>query len=163
MLRLRRARTNRKSLNAGIERFSDILITDSPGTIANLIMNKTRPFRFLYNREADRYAIGEALNCYHSELAIAIWKLGYPPYFKNYNDVNEDEDCMVQYIFMPNTKEWENEIDDAEDFEGVGAHYTPALKLTVGNLYYASEGNFNIQEDDPYLYQALKARRLIER
>lgn len=154
-------------LNAGIENVDGILIVDSASTIANLLMNKTRPYRFLYSKEADRYVIGEAYSCYHNQLAHTLWGRKYLPQYKDIYDVDDaiDSTEFIPYIFMPNTKEWENEIDDADDFEFVDdVHYRPVLRMTIGNLYHAMDDdwkNFDIRKDDPDLYQALKTRRLI--
>lgn len=147
-------------LNCAIEWFADTMTTDSASDIANMIMNKTQPYRILYCPSADRYAIGDGLGWTHHELAAALWKLGYLPEVTNYHDV--ETDAMLDYMFIPADEKWKDEIREADIEDSDIAVYTVALRLTIGTLYLSSQrSSFNMQSEDPDLYQALKTRRLI--
>ena len=53
---------------------SDMFITDYAGDIVNLLVNKQKEYRFLYDAQADLYMICNAFDYIHSEMVEQAFK-----------------------------------------------------------------------------------------
>lgn len=69
---------------------SDMFITDYAGDIVNLLVNKQKEYRFLYDAQADLYMICNAFDYIHSEMVEQAFKKGW---YVNQKDFIEEFIC----------------------------------------------------------------------
>jgi hypothetical protein len=80
----------------------DMFVTDFVGDIVNLLVNKPKPYRILWDYSTDVYVIGDAYTYIHRDLLDVIKDAGYTKTYDN------NKSC----IFIPYTQmesDWEVE------------------------------------------------------
>ena len=90
-------------INESLEELErDMFVTDFVGDIVNLLVNKPKPYRILWDYLTDVYVIGDAYTYIHRDLLDAIKDAGYTQTY------NKNKSC----IFIPYTQmesDWEVE------------------------------------------------------
>lgn len=89
-----------------IEQHNGILITDYAGDVANLLMNKPKPYRIVWNSENDVYGVGDAYKFVHGDITAAMIDLGYNIRdvefgFENGKHIVKDEGNHEDVTFVP--------------------------------------------------------------
>lgn len=145
-----------------VERFEQIsdglYCTDYAGDVKNLLLNKPKPYRIVYDTENDIYAVGDATKYTHAELAEEIVKSGY------IYDINKDFDSFISELerrfgkynapalynmymfhdspqrmfglfFIPNN-------DDYKKYEKTG-FYNVETKITTGSVFVRNNKFFS--------------------
>ena len=88
---------------------SGIFITDLAGDVVNLLMNKPKPYRIIWDKKYDVYALAEATGKTHKQITFDLFKSGYL-----YN-VAKDLDRDIHYMRYSS-----DEIEDWEVYADCG-------------------------------------------
>lgn len=115
-------------LNESLEQLPNGVITDSPYDILNLLTNKSKPYRILYDANIDKYMIGDAWDTIHLKLLEDAIKQGY------YSDNQKVKDILNELVYMQ-------------------GYTTRDLLLAVPNYFdTGTDGEYNVEPNiDPYL------------
>lgn len=62
---------------------SDMFVTDYVGDVVNLMVNKPKPYRFIWERPTDTYVIGDGERYIHRNLIVSAKKSGYINSYNN--------------------------------------------------------------------------------
>ena len=96
---------------------SDMFITDYAGDIVNLLVNKPKAYRFLYDAQADLYMICDAYDYIHLEMVSKAFDEGWYESQKNFIDewvCGWFRGCAVNY-FDSALSGFEIDEDDSEN------------------------------------------------
>ena len=142
---------NEKLLSESLHRLdSNCFITDSPYDIKNLIMNKPKLYRILYDANIDMYMIGDGYDIVHWDMIQEAKRQGYyvnqeefidelggtlDNYVETginglYEDDYEINPYLLYMISSPSAKEWDEEVMEYGD-DG----YNSQLKFNFGYLF----------------------------
>ena len=115
-------------LNESLEQLPNGFITDSPYDVLNLLTNKSKPYRILYDANIDKYMIGDAWDTIHLKLLEEAIKQGY------YSDNQKVKDVLNELVYMQ-------------------GYTTRDLLLAVPNYFdTGTDGEYNIEPNiNPYL------------
>lgn len=134
-----------------------IYATQSAYDILNLMKNKGKPYRFVYDKNIRMYFIGDAYNFVHTNLLEAAYQSGFYPDILSMGDVeNYLFDCseneeMLLAVFYPNS---DKKIDIERSSDGYPYKYT----YEFGTIYC----QFYSRLEDYDLYQILGKPKNIE-
>lgn len=129
---------------------SNCFITDSPYDIKNLIMNKPKLYRILYDANIDMYMIGDGYDIVHWDMIQEAERQGYyvnqeefidelggtlDNYVETginglYEDDYEINPYLLYMVSSPSAKEWDEEVMEYGD-DG----YNSQLKFNFGYLF----------------------------
>ena len=139
----------------------DILLTDYAGDIANLLINKPKSYRILYNKHDDVYLIADAMNYIHEEMTeIAIYE-GWLPKTQEFMksrriDVDDyDRDYSENIVFIPKD---EMEVTFGKRFFSMAlSEYSCEYPIETGSIFTKEEYHHNYLSDNfNDLYSRLK-------
>ena len=156
-----------------------MIVTDYAGDVANLLINKPKNYRILYDNNIDLWSIVDATKMEHQEMAEVIAKSGFvdlSPDKKyhgwsiremrncfDYDDDYEDYEVYADFWFDQRYVVGCIFVPDNADFNDsyAGVFYSWGLKITTGTIYAKEKGDltdYGILED---LYKVLERRDLI--
>ena len=104
---------------------SDMFITDYAGDIVNLLVNKPKEYRFLYDAQADLYMIGDAFNHIHFDMLKKAFDDGWYESQKEFIDewvCGWFKHCAPDY-FDHAQNGFEFDEDDERDFDLINCDY----------------------------------------
>lgn len=154
-----------------------MIVTDYAGDVANLLINKPKNYRILYDANIDLWAIAESYNIEHKDMSAYIAKSGFidptkkyhgwsvdeirgcfdydDDYedFEVYSDFFFDQRCVVGCIFAPNDTEFGEPYTES--------FYSWDTKIPTGTIYSREKDDMTehgVLED---LYKVLERRDLI--
>lgn len=108
--------SNRERKSALKERLqklgSDMFITDYAGDIVNLLVNKPKAYRFLYDAQADLYMICDAWDYIHMDMVKQAFKEGW---YADEKDFIEEFIC--DFYRGVATEYWEYAVNSTIDFD----------------------------------------------
>jgi hypothetical protein len=155
-----------KKLTESLQRLaSNAFITDSPYQVRDLLMNKPKLYRILYDRNIDMYMIGDGMDYIHWDLIEAAYEQGY--YYKMDNfideigtldnyvefgqggqflDDQEIESYLIYMVFAPDD-DWFSLGEDGYQFKyplSFGTIYTRDSYLEDCDLYKVVKATNNI-------------------
>lgn len=98
---------------------NDMFITDYAGDIVKLLVNKPKPYRFLYDAQADLYMICDAWDYIHSDMVVTAFENGWYSDQKDFCEIFTgfyNSRCGLAYFSscMDNTPFEKEEFDDSE-------------------------------------------------
>lgn len=149
-----------------------VLCTDYVGDIRNVLLNKPKPYRLVFDKKNDIYIIGDADKYTHAELAELIVTSGYIydidknfenelPEMRDYIDSDDDDSNgevyqkymytvgqMLGLIFIPVNYSY-------RDYEETG-FYAGETKITTGIIYTKKRDYFTPNGFFSDLYNSLK-------
>lgn len=166
-----------KKLTERLQRLaSNAFITDSPYQVRDLLMNKPKLYRILYDKNIDRYMIGDGNEVIHWELIEAAYKQGHYYMMDDFIDEigtldnyvefgqggqflgdEEIESYLIYMVFSPDEEEFMLG-EDGYQFRyklPFGYIYTRDCYLEDCDLYNVVKRNITINEEK-------KMRNLIE-
>ena len=137
----------------------NILLSDYVGDIVNLLTNKPKPYRIVYNEYDDVYLIADAQSYIHEDMTEIALDEGYLPnskeFMQKYHEDIDDFDAYrtVNLIFLRDK--------DLSDFGSYTDKYATAefgyeYPITTGSLFTkASYSKSYLQQAVPDLYKKL--------
>jgi hypothetical protein len=169
---------NGRNFTEKIERYNqDLYFTNYAGDVKNILLNKPKPYRIVYDSVNDIYAIGSALKYTHNDLAKMIVDSGYiyevDKNFDNfitklmnngygYDNSSAYEEYMLErgynrmrgLFFIP--------LDDSyEKYEKTG-FYSAEIEITTGYIYVQFAKYFSENGIFSDLYKSLKSNIVSE-
>lgn len=132
------------------ERFEEvepgIFFSDYVGDIVNLMLNKPKVYRGLYDSRFDCYALADANLIVHDDLVELLWDNGYVRQFMSEEDQNKVHNFsrvingtdaqkyrlssykdMEYFIFVP--------YDENDGEQSLDSYYDENLQITSGNIW----------------------------
>lgn len=114
-------------INERLQRLgNDMFITDYAGDIVNLLVNKPKAYRFLYDAQADLYMICDAWDYIHLEMIEQAFKDGWYITQKDFIDefvCNWFNGCYKYYFDTAVNLGIEFDEDDERDFSLINCDY----------------------------------------
>lgn len=114
-------------INERLQRLgNDMFITDYAGDIVNLLVNKPKAYRFLYDAQADLYMICDAWDYIHLEMIEQAFKDGWYTTQKDFIDefvCNWFNGCYKYYFDTAVNLGIEFDEDDERDFSLINCDY----------------------------------------
>lgn len=139
----------------------DIFLTDYDGDIANLLINKPKSYRILYNKHDDVYLIADAMDYIHAEMTEAALNDGWLPktqeLLKRINKDVGDYDAFYSenIVFIPKD---EMEVAFGSKFYAMAmSEYDYEYPIETGSVF--TKGDFGPEYLSKYfsgLYRRLK-------
>ena len=139
----------------------NVLLTDYAGEIANLLINKPKSYRILYNKHDDVYLIADAMDYIHEEMTEIALDEGWLPKTKEFMaqhklDVDDyDRDYSENIVFIPKD---EMETAFGSKFYAMGmSEYGYEYPIETGSVF--TKGDFGPSYLSNYfsgLYRRLK-------
>jgi hypothetical protein len=152
----------RRSIFASLKQLADgdVLLTDYAGDIVNLLVNKPKPYRIVYNDIDDVYLIADAHDYLHLDMIQIALDEGYTPksaeFMKKYGESAEyfDSNRTVNLVFLPT----EN-IGSFGDYPDI--YYTMEFgyefPITTGSVFTKDKFTKNyFKKSAPELYSKLQ-------
>lgn len=140
---------------------NDILFTDYFGDIANLILNKPKPYRIIYNQFDDVYIIADAQSVIHEEMTETALNQGYLPKTqellnKTHMDIDEFDANNSDNIIFLTDESITDEFGSYSD-KYATAEYGYEYPITTGSIFIkAKYGKSYFKRAFPDLYSKLK-------
>lgn len=159
-------------LNEGLEEVADgVFCTDYAGDVANLLVNKPKPYRFIYDEDYDVYIIADAEKYVHYQLAKMLVSSGYMYKFRDFEDNMREETIKRQMKYKIPASAMSIENVYASMGNKIGFIFIPgdySLKsfeeksfyrfetpITTGTIYTTSDNELSVFCRD--LYNKLKS------
>ena len=142
---------------------SGIIITDYVGDVVNLLINKPKPYRIVYDTVFDVYGIGDAYNFIHGDIQDVLKEYGYEEKtthtvtlrnkkVNNYVVKNHEVSSHVLLSFEPY-----NTHDMSWEVGGFVGERPSSCYITTGVILTTSPLNIKV----PDLYNNLKKRNFL--
>ena len=129
---------------------SGIYITDYVGDVVNLLINKPKPYRLVWNKIDDVYGIGDAYKYIHGNIEDAMLKQGYGNE-DLYKSTNIDK-THSEFTFVPY-----GNVDNSWEVGGFVGERNSTTYIPSGIILT----NEDLQQDVPDLYNKLKRNKLL--
>lgn len=144
-----------KKLNGG-----DILLTDYSGDIVNLLVNKPKSYRIIYNKHDDVYLICDAMEYIHEEMTEIAIDEGWLPNTKEFMrqrnmDVDEYDSQQSENIIFIDSADIEDAFSNPYGAYAT-SEYSYEFPIESGSIF--TKGNFGsgyFENAFPDLYSKL--------
>ena len=143
---------------------NNLFITEYVGDMVNLLINKPKPYRIIYNDLDNVYIIADAISYIHPNMLRVAINQGWLPNTKeklehsNMDIIDYSMKFGKNIMFLP-TSEIDNAFNDQKERYDTFEYFNEYPILTGSIFTKTKNGDYYLEREIPDLYKFLKRHR----